>query len=70
MQETAEAVRRLLCTTCTSLKRGVNETIRHILQLGPWTRENLDTERVAFTMCTLWEEIIERDIIAKLNENF
>jgi hypothetical protein len=32
--------------------------------------ENLDTERIAFTMCTLWEEIIERDIIAKLNENF
>jgi hypothetical protein len=55
---------------CASLKRGVNETIRHILQLGPWTLENLDTERIAFTMCSLWEATIERDTIAKLNGSF
>jgi hypothetical protein len=33
-------------------------------------RENLDTERIAFTMSSLWEGTIERETIAKLNENF
>jgi len=37
----------------------------------PWLkRESLDTERIAFTMSSLWEETIERDTIAKLNEDF
>jgi hypothetical protein len=53
MQETAEAVRGFFCTACSSLKRGVIETIRHILRLVPRMRENLDTERIAFTMCSL-----------------
>jgi hypothetical protein len=32
-------------------------------------RESLDTERIAFRMCSLWEVAIERDTIAKLKEN-
>ena len=30
-------------------------------------RENLDTERAAFTITSLWDGTIERDTIAKLN---
>lgn len=70
MQETAEAVHTFLCTIRTSLKRGVNETIRGIYNSDPWTRENLDTERTVFTMGSLWEGTIERDTIARLNGNF
>ena len=33
-------------------------------------RENLDTERAAFTITSLWDGTIERDTIAKLRENF
>ena len=33
-------------------------------------RESLDTERITFTMFNLWQGTIERDTIAKLNENF
>jgi hypothetical protein len=33
-------------------------------------RESLDTERITFTMFNLWQETVERDTIAKLNENF
>jgi len=33
-------------------------------------RENLDTERIAFTMCNLWDGTIECDTIVKLNGNF
>jgi hypothetical protein len=31
--------------------------------------ERLDTERIAFRMCSLWEVTIERDTIVKLKEN-
>ena len=31
--------------------------------------ESLDTERIAFRMCSLWEAAIERETIAKLNES-
>jgi hypothetical protein len=33
-------------------------------------RERLDTECIAFRMSTLWGVAIERETIAKLNENF
>jgi hypothetical protein len=33
-------------------------------------RESLDTERIMFTMFNLWQGTLERDTIAKLNENF
>jgi hypothetical protein len=33
-------------------------------------RESLDTKRIGFTMFNLWQGTIERDTIAKLNENF
>ena len=32
-------------------------------------RESLDTERIAFRMCSLWEAALEREKIAKLNES-
>jgi hypothetical protein len=70
MQETAEAVRTFLCTIRTSLKRDVNDTIPGIYNSDPLTCENLDTERIAFTMCSLWEGTIEHDTIARLNGNF
>jgi len=53
----------------TSLKRCPNESIPQTSELTA-TRESLDTERIAFTMSSLWEDTIERDAIAKLNENF
>ena len=55
------------CMIPISLKRGVNETIRRICNSNPWTRESLDTEGIAFRMCSLWEAAIEREKIAKLN---
>jgi hypothetical protein len=58
-----------LCTRSTSLKRGVNESIRRIRIAQP-QRENLDTKCLAFSMFILWEGTIERDTIAKLSENF
>ena len=33
-------------------------------------RENLDTERVAFTMFNLWQGSIKHETIAKLRKNF
>ena len=30
-------------------------------------RESLDTEGIAFRMCSLWEAAIQRETIAKLN---
>jgi hypothetical protein len=33
-------------------------------------RENLDTEGITFTMCSLWEVSIQRETIAKLNGSF
>jgi hypothetical protein len=32
--------------------------------------ESLDTQRIAFRMCSLWEGTIDHDTIAKLNGNF
>jgi hypothetical protein len=59
----------LLFTASTSLKQGVKETISPFLTHGAM-RENLDTERITFTMFDLWLGTIACDTIVKLNGNF
>ena len=59
----------LLFTASTLLKRGVKQTISPFLTHGAM-RENLDTERITFTMFDLWLGTIARDTIAKLNASF
>jgi hypothetical protein len=44
-------------------------SILHLCTASP-QRENLDSKHSVFRMFLLWQDTIERNTIAKLNENF